>query len=79
MVSNRKSLTAAQKKIYKKYNKVRAILVDALPHSEYIKIIDKSTVKTIFKYLCATYKGIQVVQKAKANLEVQQYELFRMK
>lgn len=52
---------------------------DALPHSENIKIIDKFTVKTIFKYLCATYEGNQQVQEAKANLLVQQYELFRMK
>lgn len=57
MVSDRRSLTPDQKKIYTKHHRVRGILVDALPHSEYIKIIDKSTVKTIFKSLCATYEG----------------------
>ena len=33
MVSDRKSLTPAQKKIYIKYHRVRGILVDVLPHS----------------------------------------------
>lgn len=59
MMSDRKSLTPAHKKIYEKHHKVRGILVDALPHYEYIKIIDKSTAQTIFKSLCATYEGNQ--------------------
>lgn len=79
MVSNRKTLTPIQEKIYRKHHWVRGILVDALPHSEYIKIIDKSTAKTIFEFLWATYEGNQQVKEAKANLLVQQYELFRMK
>lgn len=79
MVSDRNSLTPAQKKIYRKHHRVRGILVDVLPHSEYIKIIDKSTTKTIFKSLYDTYEGNQQVQEAKANLLVQQYELFKMK
>ena len=33
MVSDKKSLTPAQKKIYIKHHRVRGILVDALPHS----------------------------------------------
>ncbi|XP_050897907.1 uncharacterized protein LOC127104796 [Lathyrus oleraceus] len=79
MVSDRKTLTPAPKKIHIEHHRVRDILVNALPHSEYIKIIDKSTVKTIFKSLCATYEGNQQVQEVKVNLLVQQYELFRMK
>ena len=59
MMSDIKSLTPAHKKIYKKHHRVRGILVDALPHFEYIKIIDKSTAQTIFKSLCATYEGNQ--------------------
>lgn len=43
MVTDIKSLTPAQKKTYRKHHKVRGILVDALPHFDYIKIIDKST------------------------------------
>lgn len=79
MVYERKSLTPTQKKIYRKHHRVRGILVDALPHPEYIKIIDKYTIKTIFKSLCATYEGNQQVKEAKANLLIQQYELFRIK
>lgn len=79
MVSDRKSVTHAQKNIYIKHHKVISILVDALPHYEYIKIIDKSISTTIFKSLCVIYEGNQQVQEAKTNLLVQQYELFRMK
>ena len=43
-----KSLTLAQKNTFRKHHRVRRILVEALPHTEYIKIIDKSTGKTIF-------------------------------
>lgn len=79
MVYDKKSLTPDRKKIYGKYHTVRGILVDALPHSMYLQIIDKSTSKIIFKYLCATYEGNQQVQEAKENLMVQQYDLFSMK
>lgn len=79
MVNDKKTLTPTQKKIYRKHHIVRGIFVDALPHSEYIKIIDKSTAKTIFKSLSSTYEGNQQVKEAKANLLVQHYEIFRMK
>lgn len=46
-----------RKKTYKKHYRVKGILVDTLPYSEYINIINKSTVKTIFKSLCVTYEG----------------------
>lgn len=58
---------------------MRDILVDVLPHLEYIKIIDMFAVRTIFESLCATYEGNKHVQEAKVNLLIQQYELFRMK
>lgn len=34
MLTDRKSITPIQKKIYRKHHRVRGILVDALPHSE---------------------------------------------
>lgn len=77
MVDDRKILTPSLKKIYRKYYRVRGILVDVLPHSEYIKILDKSTAKTIFESSCATYEGNQQVKEAKYNLLVQQYDMFR--
>lgn len=79
MVKGRETFTPAHKKTYRKHHKVRCILVDSLPHSEYIKIIDKSTTKTIFESLCTTYERNKQVRETKANLLVQQYELFKMK
>src|SRR4030066_1136539 len=53
-------------------------MCDAIPHEEFVKICNKSTAKTIFDSLCSSYKGNQQVREAKANILVQQYELFRM-
>src|SRR4030067_1129914 len=47
-------------------------------HEEFMKISNKSSAKTIFESLCSTYEGNQQVREAKANMLVQQYELFRM-
>lgn len=55
MVKDMKTLTPDQNKIYRKHHRVRGILIETLPHSEYIKIIDKSTSKIIFESLCSTY------------------------
>lgn len=71
MVSDRKSLTPAHKKIYRKHHRVRDILVDVLPHSEYNKTISISIAHTIFKCICVTYEWDQQVQEAKASLLVQ--------
>lgn len=79
MTKDMKTLTPAQKKIYIKRHRVRDILIEYLPYFEYIKIIYKSTAKTIFESLCFTHEGNQQVKEAKANLLVQHYELFRMK
>lgn len=70
MVSDRNFVTPAQKKIYKKHHRARGILVNALPHYAYMEIIHKSSSKTIFNSLCATYEGNQQVQEAKPNLLV---------
>lgn len=62
MVDDRKTLTHALQKLYRKHHRVKGILVDAFPHSEYVKIIDKSTAKTIFESLCSIYEGNQQVK-----------------
>jgi len=49
MVVDRKSLTEDQRKIYRKHHIAHGILVEVFPHSEYTKIVDKSTTKTIFE------------------------------
>src|SRR4030065_1063951 len=76
--ADRKNLTEAQKKVYKKHHRVRGILCDAIPHEEFMKITNKSTAKTIFESLGSSYEGNQQVREATANMLVQQYELFRM-
>jgi len=58
---------------------VRGIVVDALLHSEYLKLSDKSTAKAIFTSLCSNYEGNKKAREAKVNLLVHQYELFKMK
>src|SRR4030042_6598637 len=75
---DRKKLTEAQKKVYKKHHRVRGIMCGVIPHEEFVKICNKSTAKTIFESLCSSYEGNQQVREAKANMLVQQYELFRM-
>src|SRR4030065_1028137 len=75
---DRKRLTDEQKKVYKKHHRVRGIMCDAIPHEEFMKISKKSTAKSIFESLCSSYEGNQQVREAKANMLVQQYELFRM-
>jgi hypothetical protein len=65
--------------IFRKHHKVRGTLVDSLPHSKYTKIVNISSIKSIFESLCSTYERNKQVKEAKANQMVHQYELFRMK
>jgi len=67
-VVDRKKHTPAQKKLYKKHHKILGILVATLPHTEYLKVSDKSTAKAMFASLCA-----------KDTILVHQYELYKMK
>jgi len=69
----------AQKKLYKKHHKIRGILVASIPHTEYMKMSDKSIVKTMFASLCANYEGSKKIREEKAIMLVHQYELFKMK
>jgi len=72
MVVDIKNLSVAHKKIDKKHHRVRGILVEALLHSKYTKIVDISTTKRTFEPLCSTYEGNQQVKETKANILVQQ-------
>jgi len=56
VVVDRKKHTPAQKKLYKKHHKIRGIIVVALPRTEYLKMIDKSTAKAMFASLCENYE-----------------------
>jgi len=57
IVPDKKSLSATQNSVYRKHHRVRGILVDALPHSQYTNILDKFTTEEIFESLCSTYEG----------------------
>jgi len=76
---DRKKHIVAEKKMYKKHDKIRGILVAALPHKQYLKMSDKSTTKAMFASLCSNYEGNKKVREVKAIMLVHQYELFKMK
>jgi len=67
MALDKNVLTETQKQLYRKKHRVCEIFVEALPSSEYMKIIDKSTANTIFKSLCSNYEERQHNRKAKDN------------
>ncbi|MCH83029.1 serine/threonine protein kinase SRPK1 [Trifolium medium] len=64
-VLNKESLFEVQKKIYIKHHRVRGMIVEAIPYSEYIKVAGTSSVKIIFESLCSTYEESQQMKKAK--------------
>jgi hypothetical protein len=73
---DRKGLTEAKKKIYRKHHKVHGIFVEALTQLEYMKIVNISTTKTIFESLCSNYEVNQHVKEAKASHLINWYVLF---
>jgi hypothetical protein len=65
---DRKKLTDAQRKIYRKHHKVRGLIVDVLPHNEYLKLSDKLTATTIFNFFAQTMKVTRRLEKPKLIL-----------
>ena len=55
------------------------MLITSLPHKEYLKMSDKTTIKAMFASLCSNYEGNKKVKEAKVTMLVHRYELFRMK
>src|SRR6266487_4041961 len=78
-IAQKRALSAENKKIFSKYNKVKQIMMSAISRDEYTKIMDRSTAKAMYDSLCSNYDGNRQVQNAKVRLLVQQYELFTMK
>jgi hypothetical protein len=68
---NRKSFTLDQKKEYKKHHQVKGMMTNAITHDEYLKIVDKTTAKSIWESLKSKYEGNKQVREVKANLLVQ--------
>ncbi|PNX59911.1 aspartyl-tRNA synthetase, partial [Trifolium pratense] len=74
-IEHRKLLTPANLKLYTKHHRVKDIVVGAIRHEDYVRIENKSSTKSIFDSMCATYDGNEKVQEAKASLLIRQYEL----
>jgi hypothetical protein len=55
------------------------MMTNAISHDEYLKIVNKTTAKSIWESPKSKYEGNKQVREAKANLLIQQYELFKMK
>jgi hypothetical protein len=73
------SLSPLSNKEYSKHHLVKSMMTNAITHDEYLKIVKKTSAKTIWDSLKSTYEGNKQVREAKNYLLVQQYELFKMK
>jgi predicted transglutaminase-like protease len=47
---DRKSFTPDQKKEYKKHHLVKDMMINAISHDEYLKIVNKTTAKSICNF-----------------------------
>jgi hypothetical protein len=74
----RADFSEAQKKTYKNHHRARTILLNAISYTEYEKITNKETAKSIFDSLQMTHEGNAQVKETKALALVQKYEAFRM-
>src|ERR1044072_612855 len=67
-----------QKKQFRNHHKARTILLNSISYSEYEKITDKETAKSIYDSLVMTHEGNLQVKETKALALVQKYEAFKM-
>src|ERR1044072_628448 len=71
-------MTEDQKKQFRNHHKARTILLNSISYSEYEKITDKETAKSIYDSLVMTREGNLQVKETKALALVQKYEAFKM-
>src|ERR1044072_6362961 len=71
-------MTEDQNKQFRNHHKARTILLNSISYSEYEKITDKETVKSIYDSLVMTHEGNLQVKETKALALVQKYEAFKM-
>ena len=67
-----------QKKQFRNHHKAKTILLTFISYSEYEKITDKETAKSIYDSLVMTHEGNLQVKETKALALVQKYEAFKM-
>lgn len=68
-----------QKKDYKNHHKARTILLNAISYTEYEKITNRDTAKSIFDSLRMTHEGNTQVKETKVLALIQKHEAFKMK
>lgn len=74
----RRMMTNKQKKDYKNHHKTRTILLNSISYTDYEKITNKDTTKSIFDSLRMTHEGNTQVKETKALTLIQKYEAFKM-
>ena len=71
-------MTNQQKKDYKNHHKARIILLNAISYTEYEKVTNGESAKSIFDSLKMTHEGNDQVKETKALTLIQKYEAFKM-
>ena len=74
----RRAMTDQQKKDYKNHHKARTILLNAISYTEYEKITNRDSTKSIVDSLRMTHEGNDQVKETKALALIQKYEVFKM-
>src|ERR1044072_7093119 len=74
----RSQMNEDQKKLFRNHHKARTILLNSISYSEYEKITDKETAKSIYDSLVMTHEGNLQVKETKALALVQKYEACKM-
>lgn len=67
-----------QKKDYKNHHKSRTILLNLISYTEYEKIKNRDSTKSIFDSLRMTREGNTQVKETKALTLILKYEMFKM-
>ncbi|MCI86864.1 aspartyl-tRNA synthetase, partial [Trifolium medium] len=54
--TNRQALSDEERELYKKHHKAKSILINSISYSDYLKMSDKSSAKSLW-ILCALLMG----------------------
>ena len=71
-------MTDQQKKDYKNHHKARSILLNVISYTEYEKITNIDTSKSIFDSMRMTHEGDAQVKETKALGLIKKYEAFKI-
>lgn len=74
----RRVMTDQQKKDYKNHHKEVTILLNVISYTEYEKITNRDTAKSIFDSLRMTHVRNAQVKETKALALIQKYEAFKV-